>query len=320
MAHALTRDEHMKFDTLRKMLFVFLLTMCSTQWVDAVLALAMGILFSLIFGNPWPQKTAHYSRVLLQLSVVGLGFGLSLGEVLHTGKSSMVYSVIGIACTLLLGYSLGLLFRTDKNTSALISFGTAICGGSAIAAMSPVLKATDDETAVALATVFTLNAVALLLFPLIGHCLQLDQNTFGVWSGLAIHDTSSVVGATSAYGPMALTVGTTVKLTRAVWIAPIVMISSFLKGGEQKIEIPLFIVGFMVAATIRTLLPMYEVYWGELTVIARQCLDITLFMVGVGLSREMLRSVGIRPFSQAVVLWAMVSALSLFALKVFGLA
>lgn len=310
----------MDIDRLRKTLFVILLVLCATPWVGTAPALAMGVLFSLSVGNPWPQQTAHYSKMLLQISVVGLGFGLGLGEVIQTGKDSIWYSAVGIVCTLLLGSVLGKLFRTDKNTSALISFGTAICGGSAIAAMAPVLKAKDDEIAVALATVFTLNSVALLLFPLIGRWLQLDQNMFGVWSGLAIHDTSSVVGATSAYGALALTVGTTVKHTRAVWIAPVVMVVSLIKGGEQKVSIPLFIVGFMAAATLRTLLPMYEHYWGELAAIARQCLVMTLFMVGAGLSREVLRTVGIRPLVQAAILWVLVSALTLAALKELGVA
>lgn len=310
----------MNVNKLSKILFIILLTLCATPWVGTAGALVMGIVFSLALGNPWPQKTAHYSKMLLQVSVVGLGFGLSLGEVIQTGKNSIWYSVIGIACTLLLGYILGKLFRTDKDTSALISFGTAICGGSAIAAMAPVLKAKDEETAVALATVFTLNSVALLLFPLIGHLLHLDQNTFGIWSGLAIHDTSSVVGAAAAYGTQALAIGTTVKLTRAIWIAPVVMIVSLVKGGEQKAKIPLFIIGFMVAATLRTLLPMYGHYWSELAAIAKQCLVMTLFMVGAGLSREVFRTVGMRPLFQAVILWVLVSALTLVALNVLGLA
>lgn len=309
----------MNVNRLRKVLFIILLVLCATPFIGTAPALVIGIFFSLLLGNPWPQKSAHYSKMLLQISVVGLGFGLGLGEVIQTGKNSIWYSTIGIACTLLLGYILGKLFRTDKNTSALISFGTAICGGSAIAAMAPVLKAKNEQTAVALATIFTLNSVALLLFPLIGHLLQLDQNAFGVWSGLAIHDTSSVVGATSAYGALALTTGTTVKLTRALWIAPIVMVVSLIKGGEQKAKIPLFIIGFVAAATVRTLLPMYGHYWEGLAAIAKQCLVMTLYMVGTGLSRDVLRKVGMKPLFQAILLWVLVSALTLAALKMFGL-
>jgi len=306
----------MNINSLRKGFFLVLLAMCATPSVDTASALVMGVSFALLLGNPWPQKSAHYSKMLLQGSVVGLGFGLSLGQVIQTGKTSLWYSVIGIACTLLFGYLLGKLFRTDRNTSALISFGTAICGGSAIAAMAPVLKAKNDETAIALATVFTLNSVALLLFPLVGHLLHLDQHTFGIWSGLAIHDTSSVVGATSAYGALALTTGTTVKLTRAVWIAPVVMAASLIEGGDQKARVPLFIIGFIAAATVKTLLPMYEQYWGDLAAVAKQCLVITLFLVGAGLSRDVLGKVGMRPLLQAVTLWTLVSVLTLVALKV----
>lgn len=305
----------MNGSNLRRGTFTILLALCATPWVGTAQALVMGIAVGLLQANPWPRQTARYSKMLLQASVVGLGFGLSLGEVIQTGKDSIWYSVIGISCTLLVGYGLGKLFKTGTNTSALISFGTAICGGSAIAAMAPVLKAKSDETAVALATVFTLNSAALLLFPLVGHWLQLDQNTFGVWSGLAIHDTSSVVGATSAYGATALAIGTTVKLTRAIWIAPVVMAASLIKGGEQQARIPLFIIGFLGAAAIRTLLPSYEHFWGELAGVAKQCLVVTLFLVGAGLSREVVKQVGIRPLVQAVSLWVLVSALTLVALK-----
>lgn len=309
----------MHVDLLRKTTFLLLLAACLTPWVGATVALVMGIGISLLWGNPWPNQTARYSKNLLQCSVVGLGFGLGLGEVLQTGKDSLWYSVIGIACTLVLGYLLGRLFRTDRNTSALISFGTAICGGSAIAALAPVLKAKNEETAVSLATIFTLNAVALLLFPLVGRWLQLDQHTFGIWAGLAIHDTSSVVGAAAAYGQQALSVGTTVKLTRAIWIAPLAMAAALVLGGEKKLRIPLFIIGFLAAAAVRTALPSYAPLWQLLATLAKQCLVVTLFLVGSGLSREVLQRVGLRPLLQAVTLWVLVSALTLGALELFGL-
>ncbi|MDA8428622.1 MAG: putative sulfate exporter family transporter [Geobacteraceae bacterium] len=305
---------------LHKMLFVAGLLVCCTPLVGTAMALIAGVLFSLLLGNPWPQKSAHVSKVILQLSVVGLGFGLGLGEVVRTGRESLVYSFVGISCTLALGYVLGMLFKTDTNTSALISFGTAICGGSAIAAMAPVLKANNDETAVALTTVFTLNSVALLLFPLIGHLLHLNQDIFGTWAGLAIHDTSSVVGAASAYGARALAVGTTVKLTRAMWITPVVIGMALLKKSEQRVKIPLFIIGFVVAAAIRTCLPQYGQYWNGLAAIAKQCLVVTLFLIGAGLSREVLRQVGVRPLLQGVTLWLLVSSLTLVALLCIGIA
>lgn len=309
----------MDMNRLRKILFIMCLALCIAPWVGTATALTMGVLFSLVLGNPWLQKSGHFSKIILQLSVVGLGFGVGLEDVIRTGKDSVVYTIVGICFTLTLGYVLGKLFKTDKNTSALISFGTAICGGSAIAAMAPVLRAKSDETAVALATVFTLNSVALLLFPLIGHLLQLDQDTFGTWAGLAIHDTSSVVGAASAYGAQALCVGTTVKLTRAIWIAPVVFGTALLKKSEQKAKVPLFIIGFILAATIRTLLPQYGHYWGDLAAIAKQCLVVTLFLVGAGLSREVLRNVGIRPLLQGITLWLLVSGFTLIALVLFGI-
>ena len=314
------RRLRMEKHRIHRLLFVAVMAICATPWIGTATALILGIAFSLVLGNPWPQKSARLSKIILQLSVVGLGFGLSLGDVLQTGKSSILYTIIGISCTLTLGFMLGLLFKTDKNTSALISFGTAICGGSAIAAMAPVLKAKNEEIAVALATVFTLNAVAMLLFPAMGHLLQLDQSTFGTWAGLAIHDTSSVVGAASVYGAKALAIGTTVKLTRALWITPVVIGMAFIKKSEQKARVPLFIIGFILAATIRTLLPQYAGSWGELATISRQCLVITLFLIGAGLSKEVLRSVGLRPLLQGVTLWLLVSGITLSALIRIGIA
>ncbi len=304
---------------LRNMAFIASLALCAVPWIGPAEALIMGVAFTLLAGNPWPQKSAYSSKIILQLSVVGLGFGLSLGEVLHTGKASFVYSVIGISVTLAVGHLLGRLFKVDKNTAALVSFGTAICGGSAIAAMVPVLKAKDDEAAVALATVFALNSVALLLFPLVGHLLHLDQRVFGTWAGLAIHDTSSVVGAASAYGAQALAVGTTVKLTRAIWITPVVIGTSWLKKSEQKAKIPLFIIGFVLAATVRTVLPQFGHLWGGVAAVAKQCLVVTLFLIGAGLSREVLQRVGVRPLVQGVTLWLLVSGLTLAALLFIGI-
>ncbi len=234
----------------RKVFFLLLLTACALPAVTTAEALVAGILFGLLLENPWPTQSATFSRILLQVSVVGLGFGLSAGEVWQVGKGSVVYTVIGIALTLAAGALLGRCFHLGTRTSALIAFGTAICGGSAIAAMAPVIASEDDETAVALATVFTLNSAALVLFPLAGHILDLSQHQFGLWAGLAIHDTSSVVGAASSFGSEALAVGTTVKLARAMWIAPVVMVVALLMKSGQKAKLPLFIVGFVVAASL----------------------------------------------------------------------
>ena len=301
-------------DRTRAGLFFLLAAASLLPWVGPATALAAGILFSLLVGNPAPARTAVWSRVLLQASVVGLGFGLSLGTVLRVGARSAVYTVVGIALTLAAGALLGRLAGTSGPLSTLISFGTAICGGSAIAAMAPVVKAKSDEIAVSLATVFTLNAAALVLFPAVGHLLHLDQGQFGLWAGLAIHDTSSVVGAASAYGPQALVVATTVKLTRALWIMPCVLLAALLMRSDQKVKFPFFIAGFVAAAGLRTLLPSLQPLWGVLVAVARQSLVLTLFLIGTGLTREVLRRVGVRPLAQGVTLWLLVSAATLAAI------
>ncbi|MBK8596328.1 MAG: putative sulfate exporter family transporter [Holophagales bacterium] len=298
----------------RVIAFLVLAAASLLPWIGPATALAGGIGFSLVVGNPAPARTARWSKVLLQASVVGLGFGLSLGTVLRVGAGSAVYTVVGIAVTLATGALLGRIAGTSGPLSTLISFGTAICGGSAIAAMAPVVKAKSDEIAVSLATVFTLNAAALVLFPMIGHVLHLGQGEFGLWAGLAIHDTSSVVGAASAFGPEALVVATTVKLTRALWIMPCVLGAAFLTRSDQKAKLPLFIAGFVAAAAIRTLLPSLQPLWGVLVAVARQSLVLTLFLIGTGLTRDVLRRVGVRPLAQGVVLWLLVSGATLAAI------
>ena len=301
-------------DRSRATLFFVLAAACLLPWVSPAAALAAGVLFSLVLGNPAPVRTALWSRTLLQASVVGLGFGLSLGTVFTVGARSAVYTVVGIALTLAAGSLLGRLVGTSGPLSTLISFGTAICGGSAIAAMAPVVKAKSEDIAVSLATVFTLNAAALLLFPAVGHLLHLGQGAFGLWAGLAIHDTSSVVGAAAAYGPEALVIATTVKLTRALWIMPCVLGTALISRSDSKVKFPLFIAGFVAAAAVRTLLPTLTPLWGVLVAIARQSLVLTLFLIGTGLTRDVLRRVGVRPLAQGVVLWLLVSGVTLAAI------
>lgn len=293
---------------------------CLFPWMDASYALLLGIVVSLALGNPWPQQTARFSKKLLQLAVVGLGFGLSLGEIWTTGRESIIYTLAGICFTLLIGTLIGRLLQVEGRTSMLVSFGTAICGGSAIAAMAPVLKARDAEIAVSLATVFTLNAVALLLFPLVGHQLHLSQTLFGTWAGMAIHDTSSVVGAASVYGAKALAVGTTVKLSRALWITPFVLVVAWRNKATGKNAFPWFILGFIIAAAISTLVPQGAPLWQVVAKIARQALVVTLFLIGAGLSRELLRKVGVRPLLQGLLLWLIVGSLTLVCLELFGVA
>jgi uncharacterized integral membrane protein (TIGR00698 family) len=301
-----------------KVLFVVCLGLCLCPFVDAALALLLGIGLSLVLGNPWPRQAAEYSKKLLQLAVIGLGFGLSLGEVWATGRHSLLYTFCGICVTLSLGNLLGWLFKVERRTAALIAFGTAICGGSAIAAMAPVIKAEDDEIAVSLATVFTLNAVALVLFPFVGHALHLSQALFGTWAGMAIHDTSSVVGAASVYGAKALAVGTTVKLSRALWIVPIVLVVAWRTRAEGKKSYPWFILGFIIAAGFKSLLPQFAGGWSLLATVARQLLVVTLFLIGSGLTRDLLRRVGIRPLLQGTLLWGVVGSLTLVCLEFVG--
>ena len=283
--------------------------------VGTATALAGGILFSLLFGNPWMLLTSLWSKRLLQLSVVGLGFGLGIDQVWRVGKESIAWTVISILLTLLAGWLLGRALKTPPRTSILISFGTAICGGSAIAAMAPVIDAKDDEIAVSLATVFTLNAVALLVFPPVGHLLKLSQHDFGIWAGLAIHDTSSVVGAAAVYGSSALAIATTVKLSRAIWIAPFVTGTAWFNKSKKRVGIPLFIIGFIAASSMRTLLPELAPVWNGASSVAKQALVLTLFLIGSGLSRSVLQKIGLRPLVQGFVLWLLVSVGTLAAVR-----
>jgi uncharacterized integral membrane protein (TIGR00698 family) len=297
-----------------KLLFWLLLLACCVPMVSAPMALTAGLTFGLVIGNPWKNTTSIWSRRLLQASVVGLGFGMNLPVILRTGRDAFFYTAISISFTMLAGWLLGRLFKTPQRTSTLISFGTAICGGSAIAAMAPVIKAEAEETGVALATIFTLNSIALILFPPLGHLLGMGQQQFGLWSALAIHDTSSVVGAAAAYGGLALAIGTTVKLTRALWIMPSALLAAWFTKSEGKAKFPLFVIGFIAAAAIKTALPQFEQLWHPLNSIAKQSLVVTLFLIGSGLTREVLGKTGIKPLAQGVTLWIIVSVASAAAI------
>jgi uncharacterized integral membrane protein (TIGR00698 family) len=300
-----------------RLVFTLCALLCLFPQIDTVLALASGIAFSMLFSNPFPSKTSKLSKILLQLSVVGLGFGISIHQVLLEGRQSIVYTIVGITFTILIGSLIGKLLKVNSNISQLISFGTAICGGSAIAAMAPVIKANDEEIAVSLATVFMLNSIALLLFPFIGHILNLSQMAFGTWAALAIHDTSSVVGAAASYGTVALATGTTVKLTRALWITPITLGYAFFKKSKQKSSIPLFIFGFIIAAIIHSVFPDQQGIWEHIAFAARRILVVTLFLIGAGLTKNVLQKVGIQPLVQAVILWMLVSISTLFFIVKF---
>jgi len=304
----------MPCSAIQKALFAGLLLASCLPFVSAPMALTAGIAFGILIGNPWTTTTSTWSRRLLQASVVGLGFGMNLPEILKSGRDAFLYTAISISFTMLAGWLLGRLFKTPQRISTLISFGTAICGGSAIAAMAPVIKAEPEETGVALATVFTLNSVALILFPPLGHLLGMGQQQFGLWSALAIHDTSSVVGAAAAYGGLALAIGTTVKLTRALWIMPSALLAARFTKSEGKAKFPLFIIGFIAAAAIKTALPQFDQIWHPLNSVAKQSLVVTLFLIGGGLTREVLAKTGIKPLAQGVTLWIIVSVTSAAAI------
>jgi len=299
--------------TLAKPVYLIAIAVCLLPVVSAPVALALGIFYGLTWHHPWPALNAQASRRLLQISVVGLGFGVPLVEVWQVGKGSFFSTLIGILTTLAIGSLLGRWLKVPQGTSLLVSCGTAICGGSAIAAMTPVIKAENDESAVALATVFTLNAVALLVFPLIGHLFHLEQHQFGTWAGMAIHDTSSVVGAAASYGLEALETATTVKLSRALWIAPLALIAGLLTNSGQRAKVPLFILLFIAAAAIHSAVPSGQPAWEAIATVARHALVVSLFFVGAGLNRGLLKQVGARTLTQGVTLWLIISSLTLTA-------
>lgn len=284
-----------------------------SSWVTPPVALFLGLAFALTCGQAFPVFNKKASKYLLQYAVVGLGFGMDLHASLASGKEGMEFTVLSVAGTLLIGWFIGRkCMKINRNTSYLISSGTAICGGSAIAAVGPVLKAKDSEMSVALGTIFILNAIALFLFPAVGHALGMSQEDFGTWAAIAIHDTSSVVGAGAAYGEEALHIATTIKLTRALWIIPVALITSFIfKNKGQRISIPWFIFFFILAMLLNTyLLGSSETgiaIGNAINGFARKILTITLFFIGASLSRDVLKSVGARPLLQGILLWAAIS-------------
>lgn len=292
---------------------------CSTvsSWVTPPVALFLGLAFALLCGQAHPKFNKKLSKYLLQYSVVGLGFGMNIQAALASGKEGMEFTIISVVGTMLIGWFVGRkLLKVDRDTSYLISSGTAICGGSAIAAVGPVLKAKDSEMSVALGTIFILNAIALFIFPAIGHALNMSQHEFGTWAAIAIHDTSSVVGAGQAYGEEALQVATTIKLTRALWIIPLAFATSFIfKSKGQKISIPWFIFFFVLAMVVNTyLLGTTEAgiqVGNAINGFARKTLTITLFFIGASLSRDVLKAVGIKPLVQGIVLWIIISCSTL---------
>ncbi len=301
--------------TLPKVLFVAGLLLSFSGYISPPVALTLGILFGLSFPHPYINESRGIARTLLQGSVVALGFGMNLHEVLKAGRSGFLYTAMGITFALLLGLALGRLLRVRGNSSFLITAGTAICGGSAIAAVGPILQANEEEMAVSLGTVFILNSIALLIFPAIGGALHLSQTRFGLWAALAIHDTSSVVGATAKYGTQALVIGTTVKLARALWIVPLALATAAIKHNRSRIQFPWFILLFLLAAVINTYVSAFSRITPSLFTLGRLGLTATLFLIGSGISRSTMKEVGWRPLLQGVLLWLCVGLTSLYFIR-----
>jgi len=290
--------------TIREIIFILLLILCLTPVVSAPLALLLGIIVAQWIGHPFLAVNHKATQILLQLSVVGLGFGMQIDSAIQTGKDGFLLTVISIIGTLSLGYILGKLLKLEKLTAYLITVGTAICGGSAIAAVSPTVKANEKQISVALGTIFVLNAIALFVFPVIGRALDLSQTQFGLWCAVAIQDTSSVVGAASKYGTEALQVATTVKLTRALWIIPISLLSAFAFNTKgTRIKIPYFIGLFVLAIILNSYIPFFQEIGTYVVHISKVGLTLTLFLIGASLSRDVLLSVGYKAILQGLVLW-----------------
>ena len=296
-------------------IFFIGLILAATGILSPPLALLAGLLFALTVEHPFAAESRSLSKFLLQASVVALGFGMDLHEVIHAGRSGFLYTAISITVALSLGLLLGRTLYVPGKTSFLITCGTAICGGSAIAALGPITDADDEEMGVSLGTVFTLNSIALILFPFIGSRLHLTQSQFGLWAALAIHDTSSVVGAAAKYGALALTIGTTVKLARALWIVPLSFATAYFTKSGAKLQMPWFILYFCLAAIARTYIPSLHKIYATLSNLGRSGMGVTLFVIGTGLTREMFRKVGLRPMVQGVVLWIVVAVASLLAIR-----
>lgn len=310
-------NNHYNFFSLntRKWVFILALLACLFPGVTPPIALLLGLILAQLIEHPFPTLTNKATNWLLKIAVVGLGFGMNVFSAIHAGREGVLFTIASITLVFTAGTLAGKYMKVDKKTSFLISAGTAICGGSAIAALSPVIKAEEKQISVALGAVFILNSIALFIFPVIGHHMHLSQNQFGLWCAIAIHDTSSVVGAASHYGSQALQVATTVKLARALWIIPVAFITAFsFKTGSKNVKIPYFIGLFILAMLINTYIPFIKPAVPYITMLAKMGLTVTLFLIGSGLSFKVLKSVGVVPLVQAVMLWVLISGVSLWAI------
>jgi len=303
---------------IQQAIFALVIVLCVFSIISPPVALLFGVLVVNVFGNPFVTFNHKAITFLLQFSVVGLGFGMNAGTAFSAGKEGFLLTIFSIFATLILGTLIGKLFRIDKKIAHLISCGTAICGGSAIAAIAPVIKSDEKQTSVALGVIFILNSAALFVFPYIGHQLDLSQKDFGLWCAIAIHDTSSVVGAANKYGAEALQIATTVKLARALWIIPISILTAFVfKNKNSKIKIPYFIGLFILAMLINSYVPAISIIAPHIVSVAKIGLTITLFLIGATLNITTLKSVGVKPLLQGISLWIFIAALSLIAILYF---
>jgi len=292
--------------------YTLLALLCFFPFVTAPIALFMGLVLALTLGTPGTAFNKKASKYLLQISVVGLGFGMNITDSLKAGSDGMLFTLISVTGVLIIGIVVGKWMGVGKVPSYLIASGTAICGGSAIAAVGPIAKANESELSVSLATIFILNAIALFIFPVMGHWLGLSQQQFGLWAAIAIHDTSSVVGAGATYGEEALLVATTVKLTRALWIIPLSIFSIFYFNARgEKISVPWFIFLFIAAMIMNTYLPLPTLLTTNIVFVSKKLLTVTLFFIGAGLSRKTIQSTGLRPLILGVSLWIVIGLMSL---------
>lgn len=301
--------------TAQQVIFFIVIILCCTPFVDPPLALLLGFILAQTIGNPFIHLNRKVTAWLLKISVICLGFGINLHHAIAAGKEGLLFTVITIVVTLFFGWLIGRLLKIDGKISFLISSGTAICGGSAIAAVSTIVKSDEKQTSVALGTIFILNSIALLVFPTLGHWLDMTQHQFGLWCAIAIHDTSSVVGAAAKYGEEALQVATTVKLERALWIIPLCLVTMFfVKGENKKISIPYFIFFFVAAMIVSTYLPQFGTLYSYIGATAKKGLTVTLFLIGSGLSLSAVKAVGAKPLIQGVLLWLIISTFSISAI------
>ncbi|WP_366183505.1 putative sulfate exporter family transporter [Flavobacterium ovatum] len=302
----------------QKLIFIVLLILCLTAGITPPIALLLGLVVANVSGHPFLPFNHIAIRYLLQFSVVGLGFGMNVYQAVAIGSTSFLFTIISIVSTITIGVLLGKWFLIERKTVHLISCGTAICGGSAIAAIAPIIKSDEKQTSVALGVIFILNSIALFLFPAIGHWLQLTQQEFGLWCAIAIHDTSSVVGAANKYGTEALAIATTVKLARALWIIPVALLTTIIfKNKSSKIKIPYFIGFFIIAMLLNTYISEITTIAPKVVLMAKIGLTITLFLIGSGLNFNVLVSVGFKPLLHGVILWLFIAIMSLVSIMYF---